>query len=173
LTDSTGDDVFVGTPTSGYLAAANGAYFNLASGFGRVYATSTTGNDLASLFDSAGNDSFVGSRAFSYLTGTNYFNQVTNLFKVNAIAGQGGSDSATLLDSAQNDVFEATGASGLVFGSDYVVEADAFGAVTALASSGGSDDLYVHPVSYAFSQSGPWRVQPPNATLPTPPGHRA
>src|SRR5262249_14194143 len=147
LTDSAGDDVFVGTPTSGYLAAANGVYLNLASGFGHVYATSSTGNDLASLFDSAGNDNFVGSRAFSYLTGANYFNQVSNFFKVTAIAGKGGSDTATLLDSVQNDVFEGTGGSGQVFSKDpgqqYVVEADAFSALSAVAQFGGSDELYL------------------------------
>src|SRR5262249_28765461 len=158
LYDSAGDDLYAGTPDSSTLQSAQqggaASYFNVAAGFGHVYATSSTGNDLATLFDSAGSDNFVGSRAFSYLTGASYVNQVTNFFKVLALGGKGGSDTATLLDSAQNDVFEGTGASGVVFGSDYVVEADAFAAVTAVAGSGGSDDLYLQVVNFAFSQSG-------------------
>src|SRR5262249_24795602 len=118
LYDSAGDDLYAGTPESSTLQSAQqggaASYFNVALGFGHVYATSTTGNDVATLFDSAGSDSFVGSRAFSYLSGASYFNQVSNFFKVTAIAGKGGSDTATLLDSAQNDVFEGTGATGLV-----------------------------------------------------------
>src|SRR5262249_51044165 len=144
-----GNDVFTGTPKSGTMQSAQqggaGSYSNVAVGFGRVYATSTTGNDVATLFDSAGNDSFVGSRAFSYLTdSSSYFNQVSNFFEVSAVAGEGGSDTATVMDSVQNDVFEGTGGSGQVFSNDpgqqYVVEARAFSSLAAVTSHGGSDD---------------------------------
>src|SRR5262249_52730838 len=69
LYDSTGDDVFVGTPGSGSLQSslqgAATSYFNVAVGFSQVYASSTMGNDVATLFDSAGNDQLVGRRAFN------------------------------------------------------------------------------------------------------------
>jgi hypothetical protein len=160
LTSAPGDDtgsIFVGTPQSSYLAGANKSYVNLAAGFAHVYATSSgKGTDVALLFGSAGDDTFVGNRDRSYLAGAGYFNQVSNFFKVVA-SGQGGNDTATLLDSTQNDNFEGLGTTGQVFGTDYVVEADAFSAVAAVTSNGGSDSLYLQMVSYGFSQAGPWR----------------
>jgi hypothetical protein len=175
LTSAPGDDTgstFVGTPQSSYLAGANSSFFNLAAGFAHVFATSSgKGTDVALLYGSAGDDTFFGSRPFSYLAGAGYFNQVSNFFKVDAIGGQGGTDSATLHDSGvQSDTFEGQGTTGQVFGTDYVVEADSFSAVAAVASAGSSDTLYLQMVSYVFSQSGPWRnVQ---GTGPTPPGSR-
>ena len=53
LYDSAGDDSFVGTPTSSNLKAANNTYSNTVFGFAHVNAFSSTGNDLAALFDGA------------------------------------------------------------------------------------------------------------------------
>jgi hypothetical protein len=172
LTDSPGDDDFSGTPAFSYLKARSGAYDNQVAGFARVYAYSSTGNDIATLSGSAGNDQFQGSRAFSILTDSStYFYQATNFFRVNAVGGQGGNDTATLYDSGtHSDTFEGQGTTGQVFGTDYVVEADAFSMVAAVASAGSSDTLYLQAVTYAFSQSGPWRnVQ---GTGPAPPSSR-
>jgi hypothetical protein len=173
LADSAGDDVFIGTPSSSSLQSAQqgtgASYLNQVIGFSQVYATATTGNDVAQLSEAGGANSFFGSHDFSYLTGAGYFNQVTNFFQVSVNASAGSQDTATLQDSSENDVFSGLGANALLFGSDYVVSISAFAQVAATSSTGGSDRLFLQPLNYLFTQLGNWFVPLLGTTVPTPP----
>jgi hypothetical protein len=180
LTDSPGDDNYVGTPTFSYLAAASGAYFNLVSNFAHVYAVSSTGNDTATLYDSSGNDTFYGSRPFSYLTGTGFFNQVASFFQVSAFS-QAGKDTANLYDALHNDVFVLKGPNAELYSSNqdqtptlnYDVLVYAFSLISANDVVGSNDQLFLPSESPpSFLKTGSWTAPPLNVPPPPPPANR-
>jgi len=182
LTDSAGDDHFVGTPSSSNLKAADNSYANTVFSFAHVYASSSTGNDTATLYDSAGDDTFYGSRPFSYLAGTGFFNQVSNFFQVSAFSQAGGHDTANLFDALQNDVCVSKGASAELYSSNqvsnpalnYDVLVYAFSQVGANDQIGSNDQLFLPPVPPpSFQQTGNWTVPPPGTPPPAAPNRRA
>ncbi|HQX51890.1 MAG TPA: hypothetical protein PLR25_18365, partial [Planctomycetaceae bacterium] len=72
-------------------------FYNSANGFGSVYAYATAGNaggvgDQASLYDSAGNDTFYGRSDYGYLEGLGFYNYVGGFDLVYAYANAGGTD---------------------------------------------------------------------------------
>jgi hypothetical protein len=146
LADSTGDDLFIGTPTYSYLQA--GASLVIASGFGWVGANSSGGYDLALLFDSGGDDVFAGRPTYSYLAGANFVNQATGFAQVRGIASTG-NDVAYLFDGPGDNLFRVTPAYSFLAGTGYLNLVMGFAQVSANLSAGDNDvaDIYVPPVS--------------------------
>src|SRR5262249_55081622 len=111
LSDSSGVDEFVGTPSYGYLTGTTVGFLNLVSGFQTVIARSSTPGDFALLFDNpAGSDTFTAAPTSATLSGTlngtGYASRVDGFALVRASAG--GSDTANLSDSAGDDLFRST-----------------------------------------------------------------
>jgi len=73
-----------------------------------VYSNSNGGFDFAQLFDSAGNDTLVGRRNVSTISGSSYFIQASNFDALTARSTRGGVDTATLYASAVTNVFGGT-----------------------------------------------------------------
>ena len=71
LNDASGSALFVSSPAYSYLSGTG--FFNMATGFKTVVASTTTGSDTAYLLDAPGNDTFVLTPAYSYLSGSGLF----------------------------------------------------------------------------------------------------
>jgi hypothetical protein len=149
------------TPGYSYIAdqtSAGLSAITFADGFENVYAYSGGGNDAAYLYDSAATDSssgsatttsatgvaFVGTPAYSYMSGQssaqlvgNFFNEAVGFANVYAVA-QGSGDIAYLDSSSSsgNDLLAfADGAAG-IRGSSYENVIQGFGLVYATGSAG-------------------------------------
>ncbi|MBN2473443.1 MAG: peptidylprolyl isomerase [Pirellulales bacterium] len=144
LTDSSGNDEFVGTPLVGQL---KGTGFSVrAENFATVRAHSVEGGvDVAKLYDSAEDDVFDAGpdSAALYFPGQ-YYNEANGFAAVHAFASGGGADVARLYDSAEDDLFSATPGdeAAMYRPGQYYNRAKYFGAVEAHAGSGGEGDKY-------------------------------
>lgn len=118
-----------------------------------VEATRVIGNprDIAYLYDSAGNDSFVAGPTAATLRGTGFSETVQSFGSVVAIASSGGFDSAALTGSAGNDLLVTRGTSRILSGSGFSIRSDGFERVSVQGLAGidraefrdlGGDDLY-------------------------------
>ena len=143
LYDSAGNDSFFGTPT--YAQLSSPGHLNYASNFDQVNAYSTAGDaggegDQAVLYDSAGNDTFVGRPEYTLLKGAGFYNYVQGFDRAYgyATAGNAGGvgDQAFLYDSAGNDTFVGRPEYGLLKGAGFYNYAQGFGEVTANATAG-------------------------------------
>ena len=92
---------------------------------------------VASMYDSTGNDLFVGTTTISTMT-TGATQQIAFDFKaVVAYASSGGTDRAELYDSYTNDTFEASGKVGTLTSSlGKSIQVQQFGQVTLVGSTG-------------------------------------
>ncbi|MGB6041813.1 MAG: hypothetical protein WBF93_01535 [Pirellulales bacterium] len=153
--DSAGDDIFVGEPTFSYLRGAAYEYYTFAKHFDLVYVGGTTGNDLALLYGTDGNDYMKSGAAYSYMTGENFYNRVTGFGDVRGY-GRGGYDQAYFTEiSATDQVFgrynymrvDRSGPQALSFDFD-VVRVYSNGNETATAD--------VDVLDYVFRQYGNW-----------------
>src|SRR5262249_17940198 len=93
LYDSAGNDTLGMPPAYALLQGTN--LYNYAQGFGRAYAFATAGDaggvgDRAALYDSAGNDTFVGTPSYGLLLGSNFYNYAQGFDSVTAVAIAGG-----------------------------------------------------------------------------------
>ena len=143
LYDSSGDDTFAAYPAYAYLSNSvpGQAFYNRASYFDQVVATSSGGTDIARFFDSAGEDVFTFRAAASdaSMSGGGYLNQALNFRYVYANATTGG-DEANLFDSAGDDTFTGTPTCArLADGSRYLVQANNFPIAVARSTLGGQD----------------------------------
>ena len=94
---------------------------NVAAGFKTVTGSATAGgSDTAYLYDTAGNDVFVSTAAYSYLQGGGLTNVAAGFRTVLASATAGGTDVAYLYDTAGNDVFYGQQAGGVLYTSSGV-----------------------------------------------------
>lgn len=103
----------------------------------RVYSAGGT-NDVAYLYDSANVDTLISKPAFSQLSGSGYFNYVSNFDKVYSYSTTVG-DRAYLYDSAGNDTLTATPLYDLMKSSSYYNYAQGFDSVYAYSTAGGTD----------------------------------
>ncbi len=110
LRDSSGNDRLIARPGHATLRSENSGFYNKASGFDRVNAYATVGNDVAHLYDGEGDDHFIGRPRNGVLRGENdaFYNKANAFDKVFAYADQGGNDTATFYDSGSNEHFVAT-----------------------------------------------------------------
>jgi hypothetical protein len=147
-------DSFAADPTqatvSGIGLAPGISFSSQATGFRFVNAHSTGGSDMATLGDSAGTDTFVGTPAYGVMyasAGTNnpaYANRAIGFATVTANSTHGGGDSARLYDSPGDDLFTASPTlaeltSAATNPTKYDIKANTFRYVQAYATSGGND----------------------------------
>lgn len=97
--------------------------------------------DLAYLFDTAGDDSFVGAHNTSTLTSSGGSNTAAGFGRVFAFANAGGNDTAHFDDGATDDQFVATPSYALMraLTGEFYNYTTGFDSVTAASTSGGAD----------------------------------
>jgi len=147
--DSAGDDLFcTWNGNCGNMAVGGITGFaHQASGFPTITAYADGGGaDIAKLFDTSGNDSFVltdmGTAAELYRAGV-YSNKVYDFDAVHAYGSNGGYDKAFLYDTNGDDIFDANPTQGALYRSGvFYVRAKTFEEVHAYAS-GGTDTAYL------------------------------
>jgi hypothetical protein len=169
LYDSPKDDAFtfhaLPVPT-GEIANASG-YLRSASGFASTCGRSLVGGvDEAHLYDSAGDDLFVGRPTSSYLVGPRFSAYALGFPTVAAHAVNGGNDEARLYDApavgafpSGDDTFNARPASSeLSRPGVFSLQADGFDKVAAFATTGSDigyfldspgDDVFKGTPTYA------------------------
>ena len=152
------DDTFTfhATPVpTGELVNASGS-LRSASGFAYTYARSLAGgSDEAHLYDSPGDDLFVGRPTSSYLIGPRFSAYVLGFPAVTAHAASGGNDEARLYDApaagafpSGDDTFTSRPASSeLARPGVFSLKAEGFDKVSAFATSGTD-------VAYFFDSPG-------------------
>ncbi|MEZ6092908.1 MAG: hypothetical protein R3C03_01525 [Pirellulaceae bacterium] len=158
LMDSTGNDVFRGTPTFSQLTGSG--FFNRANGFDYVIALAVMGDmggtgDQAYFYDSAGNDFLRSSPGWSSMTDEQYFFQANGFDRViaNATNGNAGGigDQARMFDSDGNDVFRGYQTFSVMTGQGFYNRANdfdrVFGYATESNSGGVGDQAYLNDSS--------------------------
>lgn len=110
------------------------------------------GNDVASLFDSAGDDILNATPQFAELFGNGFYSRVQSFRYVHTYSQAGGQDVATLYDSAGDDKFVATASYAMLENGSYCNRAVGFAAITAQAAAGGNDSakFYDSPADETF-----------------------
>jgi hypothetical protein len=163
LHDSDADEVFAARPGWARLAADSGAYSVEVVGVSTVHAYATAGSgsgnggaDEAWLYDSSGDDTFIGtpdsSRMFGdgklmgngNLVDEKFFYRAKSFETVHAYARPGGRDVAVLLDSDGDDTLSSTKKRSELTGQDsqgrdFRILTKSFYAVSAYALAGGDD----------------------------------
>jgi len=141
LTTATGGGSTLGLVPGGGTLSGPG-YTTTLTGFAQVVAFGSAG-DRAYLSGPAGNDVFVGTPAYAYLSGPGSWQQANGFGMVLGTAGGGGSSTAYLYDSAGNDAFVATPAYAYLYGTGFWNQANGFQTVVGNASSG-YDQAYLY-----------------------------
>ncbi len=111
--------------------------------FDGVHAYATAGGlDVAKLFDSPGDDTFVAGPIDGALFGEGFYNRAKHFEGVHAYATGGGLDGARLDGSTGDDRFYADPIQGALYGSGFYNRAKHFEEVYADAG-GGEDNAYL------------------------------
>ena len=82
-------------------------YYNIAQGFGTVHATATSGNDVALLYGTSGDDFLHVAASEAALAALDYSAIAHGFDTVKAFAGEGGTD--TLDEQAHDFVLKTIG----------------------------------------------------------------
>ncbi len=162
MTDS-GNDVLTATPVGS--DAPRASFSSQAVGFREVYAEAAAGGyDVASLYDSNGDDQFVGRADVSGLRTAQSYNEVRAFDEVHAYAVNGGADTADLYDSMGADTFVAREDFARMSGDGYFTRAKFFEHVTGHSTGGndeahlydtaGDDTFFAAPAAASFSGDG-------------------
>lgn len=131
-------------------AITPGTCIPFASSFDRVYAiASTSGNDLAYLYDSGGDDNFYGRANYSYLRGDNFYNYTAGFDQVFADASAGGFDHAFLNETSSNNLLVSGTPTGTLIS---IGSASSFDQITATTDEGSTIYNDESVLDYAFSQ---------------------
>ncbi|MCE9557096.1 MAG: hypothetical protein K8T91_27430 [Planctomycetes bacterium] len=148
----------------GLLDVTGSLYTLHADGFETQYVYSGDGaDDRASLYDSAGNDTFAARPTYAYMSGNNFYNYVGDFDRVSAYATAGGAaDQAYLYDSIGNDTFAARPTYAYLSGTGFYNYAESFDKVYAYATAGGAADQ-----AYLYDSAGndTFTAKPTLATL--------
>ena len=170
LQDSSEGDYFKATSNYAFMRSSvfsrsdSIGYYIQANGFDQVHATAGSGGyDFASLYDSAGDDTFSGSGQSATLEGTGFRNIADGFQSISANSTSGGVDWAILSDTAGDDLFSGNSNSSTLSGTGYLLRANGFGNVQAYSNAGGMDrvelqdssegDYFKATSSYAFMRS--------------------
>ncbi|MAT71691.1 MAG: hypothetical protein CMJ58_19465 [Planctomycetaceae bacterium] len=136
------DDIAIMLAGNTDLTGAN--YAVSAVGFGTATVHGGGGNDRAYLFDTAGDDEFVGTSDIRRMEGAGYQNTVQAFDRVDAYATAGGNDQAYLYDTAGNDQFFGKSEFSWMQGAGYLNFVKSFDRVEAYSTAGGSDRAYLY-----------------------------
>ena len=111
-----------------------------------------TDGDTAEMFDSPGDDMFIGKTNYSKLIGDDFYLRSKGFSEVTAKATAGGTDQASLVDADGDDLFVATPMEASMTGTGYSLRSEGFEAVHGYARSGGDDvaRLYDSPGDDTF-----------------------
>ncbi len=140
--DTIANDTFTSSPTKSSMASSG--YKNEVSGARSVTARSIYGGvDTAMLYDSSGNDYFIGRGTDSYML-TSSSSISTYGFERTNVYSTGGRDQAYLYDSKGNDTFTSYGSSSNLTGSGYSNTVYNYDRVLAMAIYGGNDTATFH-----------------------------
>jgi len=151
------------SPMYGRLTAripGGAVYDRLVKAFDNVYAYGEgSGADVAWLYDTAGDDTFLGKPDESRLSGAGYL-AVANAFDEVHAQASGGNDTAELNDSAFDDMLTAAvGSIQLASNNatlDYLYEVLAFDSVTATSTTG-NDTKNIDPAVTNLTLLGAWQ----------------
>ena len=125
--------------------------------FRYVHAYATAGGaDVARLYDSPGDDTFISRATSAKLFGDGFYNRAVSFPRVYAYATGGGVDRAKLYDSAGDDCLEASGNRARLSGDDLLACVYDFSWVRAISSQGGDDTKHVESVDYLLQTRGSW-----------------
>jgi hypothetical protein len=121
---------------------------------GAYFQSSGSTSDQAYVYGTAGNDTYIGTPFYAYLTGSvngqTYFSEVINYRAMYAF-GQGGSDVAHEYDSSGNDLYISTPTYAYLIGGSgstaFFNEVVGFATVNAHATQGGKDSAYLYDSS--------------------------
>ncbi len=137
MLDTAGNDTFSSNSTK--FTMSGSGYKNEVSGARSVLARANSGGvDSAVLYDSSGNDYFIGRGKDAYMMTSNS-TVSTYGFDRTSVYSTGGNDQAYLYDSAGNDTFNSYGTSSVLSGPGYINTVYNFARVTAMAMNGGND----------------------------------
>ncbi len=149
LHDTDKSDKFRAETAEHYAKMYGGQIYNRVKFFNVVEAFYSGGKDLARVFDTKANDTFVGQKDVSWLTTADpavLDVGMHNFPRVIAFAYEGGSDKATLKDSELKDEFHGKSHKSQIFddetnGSVYEITARRFDTVYADGSDGDERDV--------------------------------
>ena len=140
-----GDDAFTFIAGATPQAIINGvAYTFDASTASQFTFNGGAGADTAKLYDSVGDDTFLGQSQGSTLKGAGYSCFVTSVHSVYAYSTAGGNDTAELWDSAGNDVFTARPTYATLRSGDAFNSVHNFENVYGYAAHGGRDFAFLY-----------------------------
>src|SRR5262249_51144946 len=163
-----GPNTYVSTPTYSYMVGPTGQFYvvsgvggdvikyNNVHGLGALYAYGhSMPGDQAWFYGSSGADSLVMSgSAYTYMSGTGFFNVAAGFTCTQAIAGSGQS-MVYYLDSPGNDVYWGSAAASYMSGPGYFDAAYGFMMVYAQSFVGGTDYAYNYDPYHVFT-AGRW-----------------
>ncbi len=141
LSGSSGDDTFVGSPTTCTLGGSN--YQLQTTGYFAVYAfAGAGGTDTATLNDSSGDDIFGCIKEFASLQKPGaYFYQTLFFSQYTAATTLGGDDLAFIFDSSGDDTFSGTPTQAHIQGPGYNTTLNNYDRVFSFHAFGGSDTV--------------------------------
>jgi hypothetical protein len=113
------------------------------TGAGKVLAFGGAAGDMAFLYDTSGQATFVGTSQFSYLSAPGYLADVTGYGSVQAIARNGGGQ-AFLYDSPGNNLFVGTPTNSYLQSANLINDAAGFKAVQAFETAGNNDRAFLY-----------------------------
>ena len=137
FTGTEADDVAELHPTSATLSAD--AYTATGVNVETVAVIGAGGFDVASLYDSAGDDTLDMYPDVTYFSGDGFAQTVSDFSVVHAYARGGGTDTASMYDSAGDDTFKADPQYAKLYGDGFYNRAKFFEVVHAYAKAGGND----------------------------------
>ena len=141
VADTAGDDHFIfSTGSKWRRITINDLVYDFHDPDGsNILFTAGEGHDTATLYDSAGDDTFDAGPGLATLSSDSYFVSVSGAENVQAYALSGGVDTAKLHDSTGDDTFVSASDFGKLYGEDFFIRAKSFDYVHGYAKAGGND----------------------------------
>ncbi len=152
--DSPGDDELYARPTSSIQPVGSitvndfdsenpdfvSTYSHSMWDFEYLTTRSTNGLDVASFYDSDGDDTFIGKQFETVLSGEGFHFRAEDYAYTHGYAKAGGIDSAALYDTPGNDRFKGSSIYARMFKGTSQRRAKFFESVVAYSTAGGDDD---------------------------------
>lgn len=126
-------------------------------GFQNVAGYAEGGSNTAYLYDQAGTtNTFVGTQAYSSMSGTGYSNVANGFTSVLAVGASGSTDTAYLYDSAGDNSFFASADSGYLSTPTNSIDVLDIGSVLVFDQNGSYDQKSVQNPSFSTQFFGTW-----------------
>jgi subtilisin family serine protease len=147
--DTTGDEQLMAA--SSYTQMDGSGFRFTANSFASVAAYASSGNDIATFYDSAGSDRFYSTDTYGLMRGPsdNFYNYAEGFDANYAYSQNGGTDYAYFYDSSGSDRFYSTETYGLMRGpsDNFYNYAEGFDRNYAFSQNGGTDYAYFYDSS--------------------------